>query len=631
MPMDAASGLRFRIDTDMAPRPSGRGSVTLAGHTGGNRRAVAAGRTRGSARPEPATTPSHAPASGQAAGGNGSGPAPEDAAGKTAGEVAGEAVGEAVGEAAAKRRIAFVDIGRAIGALLVVYTHFDQLFLRQNKGENLWLTDAINNVFVSPMKLTDQGVGAVAIPFFFLASGFVVTPIALRLGSGRFAVNRLFRVYPLLIFVVLISAVLFALGSRPLTTGEVTEVNVGVLLSNVSLANFVLKPLVAFVGVAWTLAIEVLFYLLIVALLPVLRRNVWLAIAIELELVVLVLATHGQFGASYRAFAVNVAYLVMPILGQVLWAVWERKIPVWLAGGYLGVGWGLFVWAGALRIDPDYLPRPFPFAVAAVLFLLGLFAEERLRERRSWTVLSERTYSIYLLHGAVGFPAMFAVYDLVPVWLTVLIGLAATAAAVEVAYRLVERPSHNLGRRLSRRGVRRSDGAGLSDVAGQSGGAGRSEKAREPEPDSDVERTDVLAPVAASTSRQPARRNGDRAAPSREQRGGQPRPGRRGNGRPPDVQPRDGQPRDGQPRHGRRDGQPRDDWSRDGQASEGQRRDGQRRDGQRRDGQRRDGQRRDGRSRNGQPRDGQPREGRSPAGRPPDGQREAPDGPPRRA
>jgi peptidoglycan/LPS O-acetylase OafA/YrhL len=344
-----------------------------------------------------------------------------------------------------------VDIGRGLGALLVVFTHFDALFLRQNHGLTIWLAATFDSVFAAPMKLDDQGAGLVAVVFFFLASGFVVTPIALRLGPMRFGINRFFRIYPLLLLAIAIAVIVFALGGRPLTTGPVGQsgVTANLVLTNVALINFLQKPLIAFVGVTWTLVVEILFYLMLIALLPVFRRSIWFAIALELEIVAVVLITHAELGASYHAFAVNMAYVLMPIAGQVIWAAWQRKIAPWLAAGYLVVCWCLFVWAAKLTIDPDYVPRPFPFAVAIVLFLLGLFAEERLRGREVWTALSDRTYSIYLLHGVIGFPVMTVLFDQVPVWLTLLAGAASTALGVEFAYRLIERPSHQLGRRLS--------------------------------------------------------------------------------------------------------------------------------------------------------------------------------------
>lgn len=346
--------------------------------------------------------------------------------------------------------MAFIDIGRTVAALLVVYLHIDSIFLKDNKGVDTWLTSGVDALFTTPLKLDDQGIGAIAVPFFFLASGFVVTPIALRLGTRRFAVNRVFRIYPPLIFAVLLAAGLILVGAQPLSTNP-QPVTVGSMLSNLTLLNFVQSPLGAYVGVAWTLFVEMLFYGLLIVLLPVLRRSLWLAIAIELELVHLMLMTHGLFGEQYRALAVNVVYLTMPIMGQVIWAAWHRKIPAWLAGCFLIIAWGLFVWATYLTIHPSYIPRPFPVGFALALFLIGLFAEDRLRQRRIWTELSERTYSIYLLHGVIAFPILHLTFGRIPLDLALLSAVAATAIGVELAYRFIERPSHQFGRRLSHR------------------------------------------------------------------------------------------------------------------------------------------------------------------------------------
>ncbi len=347
-------------------------------------------------------------------------------------------------------RAAFIDIGRAIAALLVVYTHIDMLWMRENHGLSSPITSAVDIVLTVPLKMDDQGIGQVSVPFFFLVSGFVVTPIALRYGASRFGVNRLFRVYPVLTFVVLVSAMVVWLGGRPLTTGEVGRPDVGDILANISLVNFLVEPQSSLVGVAWTLVVEMIFYATVLMLLPLFRRNVPLAVAVELTAVHVVLVTHDQLGDSYRLFAVNVAYLTIPILGQVMWAAVTRRIPLLLASAYGTAAWLLFVWAANLQIDEKYEPRTLPVAIAVGLFLLGWFAEPHLRQRKVWMVLSDRSYSIYLLHGAVAFPLLHLGYRHLPLWLLVIVALAATAAVVELGYRLVERPSHQLARRLSR-------------------------------------------------------------------------------------------------------------------------------------------------------------------------------------
>lgn len=349
-----------------------------------------------------------------------------------------------------KTRTAFLDVARGLAAILVVYTHIYDVFIRDHKDVRTPPTDALDTTLVIPLKLDEQGIGAISVPLFFIISGFVVTPIAMRMGPRRFGLNRTFRIYPLLLFVVTLSAVLIASG-RSLLSTRPPEVTVGSFLSNATLWNFIDRPFGAWVAVAWTLAVEILFYAMLVAVLPLLRRRVWLAISVQLWFVLMLLITYRAFGDEYRAFVINMTYTLIPLLGQIIWAVWNRKIPAWLAGLFVTAAWLMFVWAGHLRIDPDYIPRPFPIAFAMMLFLIGLLAEPYLRQRRFWTELSERTYSIYLLHGAVAFPLMHLLFTKLPLWLTVLVAVLATALVAELAYRFVERPSHDLARRLSRR------------------------------------------------------------------------------------------------------------------------------------------------------------------------------------
>lgn len=347
------------------------------------------------------------------------------------------------------KRVAFIDIARSIAAVLVVYTHIDMLWLRENYGLMTPVTTTVEGVLTAPLKMDDQGLGQISVPIFFLVSGFVITPIAFRYGSARFGVNRLLRIYPMMAFVVLISAAAFAYGARPLSTGEVGDLTAAKVVADIALVNFLLEPQSALVGVAWTLVVEIIFYLSVIAVLPLLRRNVALALAVELTAVHVVLMTHAHLGGSYRLFAVNMAYLLVPIMGQAIWAAHTRRISPWVAGGYLAICWLLFLWADRADIHENYDLRPMPIAAALVLFLLGLLAEPHLRVRRFWTELSERSYSIYLLHGAVAFPLLHLGYQHMPLWLLIPLALVTTVIAVEVCYRLVERPSHQLARRFT--------------------------------------------------------------------------------------------------------------------------------------------------------------------------------------
>jgi peptidoglycan/LPS O-acetylase OafA/YrhL len=348
-----------------------------------------------------------------------------------------------------KTRIAFIDIGRAIGALLVFYSHIAEQWVHRLNDRFApidWI-DALTSV---PMHMAKQGIGQIAVPVFFLISGYVVTPIALRQGQRRFAVNRLFRVYPPLIFVVLLTAAILSLGENPLATGQLQTISPLTLLTNSLLVNYLIYPQVVLVGVAWTMIIEVTFYVVLVLMLPVLRRWVWFALATELTLIFVVLMTRKVAGPSWALFAVNVSYLPIPIMGQIIWAGYSRRIKPWLAGVFLAVAWSLYVLADVLgmgRIDSSY---NLALAVAVLFFLLGLFAEPRLRQRRFWTGLSERSYSLYLLHGLIAFVALDLLRPHLPFAVALVVAVAATFGVVELSYRFVEKPSHRLARRFSR-------------------------------------------------------------------------------------------------------------------------------------------------------------------------------------
>ncbi|RDI18784.1 acyltransferase family protein [Lentzea flaviverrucosa] len=354
---------------------------------------------------------------------------------------------------AQKTRVAFVDIGRAVAALLVVYSHLSEQWVAKVEGDDSPVFTFVDALTSDPMHMGLQGIGQIAVPFFFLVSGFVVTPIAMKQGQGRFAANRAVRVYIPMIFVVLLTALVMTLGAdaHAVVVGRNHDITLWTIVTNSLVINYLIVPQVVLVGVAWTLVVEVIFYILLVLLLPVLRRQVWLAIAIMLVFVFVVLMSRRELGPSWALFAVNVSYLPIPILGQIIWATTTKRIPLWAGGVFFSLAWSLYVLGEHLklgRLDSSY---NLALMVAVLCFFVGLFAEPRLRERKIWTALSERSYSIYLLHGLVAFGLLSLMRPALPLWLAMPLAVAGLFLVVEVSYRLVEKPSHVLARKLSRR------------------------------------------------------------------------------------------------------------------------------------------------------------------------------------
>lgn len=348
-------------------------------------------------------------------------------------------------------RFEFLDVLRAVAVCLVMYCHVVGVWLHQHDLHSV--TASIFEGFAADPLGLALNVGNFGVVLFFLVSGFIVTHTGFSERPRQYAVKRLLRIYPMLVFAVLLSAVLFTIGLHPLSTGDGTAVTPGSLLANASLANYLMAPRVVLVNVGWTLIIEVLFYALLLVALPLLRRAVWPVIAGELALVAAVLATSHLGGATYGLLAVNVGYLPALLLGQLIWAAWSRRISVWACAALGVVAAAEYVWAGTpgMGRQPTVYHYNVVLALGLVVFLIGLLAERKLRPGKLIRYLADRSYSLYLLHALLAIALMNVLYPRIGYPAAVAVGLAATLLGAEAGYRWVERPAMRLARHLSRR------------------------------------------------------------------------------------------------------------------------------------------------------------------------------------
>lgn len=356
------------------------------------------------------------------------------------------------GAVAGRRRFVFLDVLRTIAVCLVVYSHVVGIWLHQHHVTSGFGSFA-EGFLAHPLNLT-LNLGNFGVVLFFLVSGFIVTHTGFTERPRQYAIKRFLRIYPMLVVTVLLSAALFSVHLHPLTTGTAAAtVSPVTLLTNASLLNYLLTPMVVLVDVGWTLVIEVLFYVVLLAALPLLRRTVWPVVAGELAVVAAVMATAHVGGTFPYLLAVSASYLPALLLGQIIWAVWSRRIPLWTAVLLGAVAWAEYVWAGAPglgREDPAY-HYDLNLALGFVVFVVGLLAEPRLRPVRWIGYVADRSYSLYLLHGLLAIVVMNALYPGIGYPGALVAGLGVTLIGVEAAYRWVERPTMRLARRLARR------------------------------------------------------------------------------------------------------------------------------------------------------------------------------------
>lgn len=340
------------------------------------------------------------------------------------------------------RRLAFLDGLRGIAVGLVLLEHVGEL-----------LVPAVRHAATGAVQFGQMGV-----LIFFLCSGFIIPASLERRGASRgsriaeargFWRSRFFRLYPMYWVSLAAAAVLAAVGRYTPPPG----VHGSAWLGNATMAQGLIG-LPDAVGVYWSLAFELIFYLAVSALflLGLHRRSVLLSLASSGGC--LLLAAAGPLlghPAPLGAFCVATMFTGTVVHRWHAGTVRLRTLVLCVA---VALGSGVALLAGtllgheqpALLGTRSFTPMVGAWVGAYVLFFAGL----ALREHGApWWLrrLGVISYAVYLLHPLVlaAVPRIGGALGTAVVWvgLTVLLG--------EVCHRWIERPAIGLGRRRGRR------------------------------------------------------------------------------------------------------------------------------------------------------------------------------------
>jgi peptidoglycan/LPS O-acetylase OafA/YrhL len=336
-------------------------------------------------------------------------------------------------------RYVFLDYLRAIAAWLVVWDHLANIF-PQGQGLAFAPAEWVRRNVTGPLGII-QDFGWFGVALFFLISGFIISDRARVEGVFKFVIRRVLRIYPMLAVPIALSCLLVVAKD---------QVTVRNLLLNLTLANYLIVPQVVLVGVAWTLIIEVVFYALTAA--TQFARGSPHRIAFNLAVVLLTIWQRGAFGPSFGLFATVASYLPILVMGQTIyWWLAKGRLSAFWGLAYLAAAWGIFL-LGLRAIQPGFLPvtNSYVISLAYALLLFVAMLRMPLPELRLVRFLSDTSYSIYLLHGIVGWVVFLALVKRTPLPLAILLAAAASLAAAFATYRLVERPTQRLGRYLTR-------------------------------------------------------------------------------------------------------------------------------------------------------------------------------------
>lgn len=393
-------------------------------------------------------------------------------------------------EKPASRWLFSIDLCRGVAATAVFLHHADGMTWRRHPME---MFEGHAAEFFRARSLPDIlsyvlfGFGFLGVPLFFVISGFCIhLPLAGNerpLDRRAFAIRRFFRLYPLYLVVVLTVFALMRLKHAG-ADGGVTAAN---LVGHLVFWLFNTPPSDPGMGISpvlWSIAVEVQFYILYALLLPLLRligfrRSALLFLGIDLGYRIAFDALGGRDAGIPRPFT---PMLFAPArFGEWLLGAWiaESYVRGALTQSVRAVPFrivtGLIILVASIPVVAiTGVPRfwlDIPAGIAFALVLSAILAREQRRGpptpnlfTRAATWLGDRSYSLYLVHFTVinvvieaaarlmHTPDKDAIAGRPPMFLAIALAAIAVLITTDLAYRLIEAPSHRLARRLSRRG-----------------------------------------------------------------------------------------------------------------------------------------------------------------------------------
>ncbi len=365
------------------------------------------------------------------------------------------------------RRFYELDSLRGVAALTVVFHHFFRICS----------PSVVHFIDRTPLRLLAAGHQAVIL--FFLLSGFVLTlPYKKngRLNYGPFLLKRVCRIY-----LPYLGALAFAIlcdlhfsgrsrandywihltWSAPVTTSLVVQHIL--FLGSYDWSQFN----TAFWSLVYEMRISLVFPF--IALAVVRLRAVWVilcAAALSLAFNPLAILFSSILHLSSRDAAINsmltlhyaAFFLIGSLLAKHLHAIsrWFARLTAFLAGTIALVSLALYGFSNASSIvQRSSIPGDLnDWGTAAGATMLIVFA---MNSRPFHSFLTSRTihhlgqisYSLYLIHGTILFVLIHTLLGRVPMGILLLIYLSVTLLVTEIFYRLIERPTMLLGRRLT--------------------------------------------------------------------------------------------------------------------------------------------------------------------------------------
>lgn len=232
--------------------------------------------------------------------------------------------------------------------------------------------------------------GTYGVYLFFAISGYVILPSALKYSPRQFALRRFWRLYPLFFVLSVIFIILNLITQREPQLNTPLTIFAGLTFTNLLAGTEQLTPN------AWSLSYEVMFYVLITAILAFgvkTRRPLLLAISI----------------AAALAFLLRYPAAIYFLIGICVWLLHRRfgdiaRLPHRLAEALAALGLIAVASRGHFAYNHAEITQPVALGTIAMTALYFHFAamqnslSARLLGWRLPLYLGTVSYSLYLVH-----------------------------------------------------------------------------------------------------------------------------------------------------------------------------------------------------------------------------------------